>query len=153
MIEKRISKGLKVALFAIVLIAVLGFVVMSLWNSLMPPLFGLRLINFWQAVGLLLLSKILFGGFRGGPGRHGGAREVSRRHARSLRSIWTVGCATEGLSRGGIPGAESRGCHFFVLHFVFCSPIIHGYSRGNPAARGQFSGESNHACCDCQRVG
>jgi hypothetical protein len=70
MIEKRISKGLKVALFAIVLIAVLGFVVMSLWNSLMPPLFGLHLINFWQAVGLLLLSKILFGGFRGGPGRH-----------------------------------------------------------------------------------
>jgi len=70
MIEKRISKGLKVALFAIVLIAVLGFVVMSLWNSLMPPLFGLHLIHFWQAVGLLLLSKILFGGFRGGPGRH-----------------------------------------------------------------------------------
>ena len=70
MIGKRISKGLKVALFAIVLIAVLGFVVMSLWNSLMPPLFGLHLINFWQAVGLLLLSKILFGGFRGGPGRH-----------------------------------------------------------------------------------
>jgi len=63
-------KGLKIALFAIVLVAVLGFVVMSLWNSLMPPLFGLRLITFWQAVGLLLLSKILFGGFRGGPGRH-----------------------------------------------------------------------------------
>jgi|SRR4029077_12150192 hypothetical protein len=70
MIEKRVSRALKVALFAIVLIAVLGFVVMGLWNSLMPPLFGLHLINFWQAVGLLLLSKILFGGFRGGPGRH-----------------------------------------------------------------------------------
>ena len=70
MIEKRISKGLKVALFAIVLIAVLGFVVMSLWNSLMPPLFGLHLITFWQAIGILLLSKILFGGVRGGHGRH-----------------------------------------------------------------------------------
>jgi hypothetical protein len=63
-------RGLKFALFAIVLVAVLGYVVMSLWNSLMPPLFGLHLITFWQAVGLLLLSKILLGGFRGGPGRH-----------------------------------------------------------------------------------
>jgi hypothetical protein len=81
MIGKRISKGLKVALFAIVLIAVLGFVVMSLWNSLMPPLFGLHLINFWQAVGLLLLSKILFGGFRGGPGRH-------RYWRRRMRERW-----------------------------------------------------------------
>jgi hypothetical protein len=63
-------KGLKIALFVIVLVAVLGFVVMSLWNSLMPSLFGWHLINFWQAVGILLLSKILFGGFRGGPGRH-----------------------------------------------------------------------------------
>jgi hypothetical protein len=63
-------KGLKIALFAIVAVAVLGFVVMRLWNWLMPTLLGLQLISFWQAVGLLLLSKILFGGFRGGPGRH-----------------------------------------------------------------------------------
>ena len=63
-------KGLKIALFATLLVVVLGFVVMSLWNSLMPALFGWHLISFWQAVGLLLLSKILFGGFRGGPGRH-----------------------------------------------------------------------------------
>jgi hypothetical protein len=65
-----VLKGLKIALFAIVLVAVLGFVVMSLWNSLLPPLFGVHQINFWQAVGILLLSKILFGGFRGRPGRH-----------------------------------------------------------------------------------
>jgi hypothetical protein len=63
-------KGLKIAAFAVVLVAVLGFVVMSLWNSLMPTLFGWHVITFWQAVGILLLSKILFGGFRGGPGRH-----------------------------------------------------------------------------------
>jgi hypothetical protein len=61
-------KGLKIAVFAIVLVAVLGFVVMSLWNSLMPTLFSWHVITFWQAVGILLLSKILFGGFRGGPG-------------------------------------------------------------------------------------
>lgn len=45
--------------FAILLI----FVVMWLWNWLMPDLFELTTITFWQAAGLLLLSKILFGGF------------------------------------------------------------------------------------------
>ena len=51
---------------------VLGGVVMLLWNWLMPGLFpGLREIDFFHALGLLVLSKILFGGFRGpgGPGR------------------------------------------------------------------------------------
>ncbi|MDQ2843286.1 MAG: hypothetical protein M3Y72_20065 [Acidobacteriota bacterium] len=45
---------------------------MSLWNVLMPGIFNVRTISFWQALGLLLLSKILFGGFRpsvGGGGR------------------------------------------------------------------------------------
>ena len=41
---------------------------MWLWNRLMPVIFGLHAISFWQALGLLVLSKILFGGFRGRPG-------------------------------------------------------------------------------------
>ena len=57
-------------LFAAAAAVVFGFVVMSLWNWLMPSLFGWRLINFWQALGLLVLSRILFGGFRGRPGGH-----------------------------------------------------------------------------------
>ena len=40
-------------------------VVMLLWNWLMPAIFGLGIISFWQALGLLILSKILFGGFKG----------------------------------------------------------------------------------------
>jgi Ca2+/H+ antiporter, TMEM165/GDT1 family len=40
--------------------------VMLLWNALMPELFHLAVINIWQALGLLVLSKILFGSFRGG---------------------------------------------------------------------------------------
>jgi hypothetical protein len=48
--------------------ALLSFVVMQLWNWLLPPLFGWHMIGFWQAVGLLILCKILFGGFRH---RHG----------------------------------------------------------------------------------
>ena len=65
-----IVRRLKFVLFAVATAAVFGFVVMSLWNWLMPPLFGWRLINFGQALGLLVLSRILFGGFRGRPGGH-----------------------------------------------------------------------------------
>jgi hypothetical protein len=43
-----------------------GEVVMLLWNWLAPALFGWRQINFWQALGLLALCRILFGGFGGG---------------------------------------------------------------------------------------
>ena len=62
-------KGLKIALFGTVFVAVLGLAVMSLWNWLMPALFAWPPVNFWQAVGLLVLSRILLGGFRGRPGR------------------------------------------------------------------------------------
>ncbi|MGA7291995.1 MAG: hypothetical protein WBW85_05620 [Terriglobales bacterium] len=65
-----VLKVLKVLLFAVLFVAVFGFVVMYLWNWLTPALFGWHVIGFWQAVGLLILCKILFGGFRGGPGRH-----------------------------------------------------------------------------------
>jgi hypothetical protein len=68
--RNRFVTGLKFALFAVLFIVVFGFVIMRLWNWLMPALFGLHLINFWQAVGILILSKILFGGFRGRGGPH-----------------------------------------------------------------------------------
>lgn len=45
-----------------------GEVVMRLWNWLLPPLFGWRMLTFWQALGLLALCRILFGGIgHGGP--------------------------------------------------------------------------------------
>ena len=52
-------------------IAAGGWVVMSLWNWLVPDLFGLRTITIWQALGLLLLCRILFGGFGMGGGSRG----------------------------------------------------------------------------------
>ncbi len=61
-------RGIKIALFAIIACVAFGFIVKSLWNVLVPPIFGWHTINFWQALGLLLLSKILFGGFH----RHAG---------------------------------------------------------------------------------
>lgn len=47
-------------------ITVGGEVVLHLWNWLVPALFGWRQITFWQAVGLLALCRILFGGLGGG---------------------------------------------------------------------------------------
>jgi predicted membrane chloride channel (bestrophin family) len=64
---KCILRGLKIGLFVVLATAVFSFVVMELWNWLMPAIFGLHLISFWQALGLLVLSKILFSGFRGRP--------------------------------------------------------------------------------------
>jgi hypothetical protein len=58
-------RGLRFALIALLAAAVFSLVTMSLWNWLMPALFGLRAIGFWQALGLLVLSRILLGGFRG----------------------------------------------------------------------------------------
>jgi|GEM_PF-414677 len=44
------------------------WIVMALWNSLLPDIIGVRAITFWQAMGILVLSKILFGGFHFGRG-------------------------------------------------------------------------------------
>jgi hypothetical protein len=52
-----------------------GEIVLQLWNWLLPPLFGVRQITFWQALGILVLCRILFGGF----GFHGSQRSHSRR--------------------------------------------------------------------------
>jgi len=51
-----------------------GGVVMLLWNWLAPALFGLREITLWQAIGLLALCRILFGGFGLGGGGHRNSR-------------------------------------------------------------------------------
>jgi hypothetical protein len=60
---------------AIIGVLVFGNIVMWLWNALMPVIFHLTIITFPQALGLLVLSKILFSSFRGGgPGRFGGRR-------------------------------------------------------------------------------
>jgi Ca2+/H+ antiporter, TMEM165/GDT1 family len=67
-VERKIQKAIGFILIAIIAVAVFGFLVKGLWNWLMPVLFGLHAITFWQAVGLLVLAKLLFGGFRGGSG-------------------------------------------------------------------------------------
>ena len=72
---------MKFTMIGVVGLAVAGVVVMSLWNWLVPSVFGWHSIGFWQALGLLLLSKILLGGFYGGPRR-------DRHWRRRLRERW-----------------------------------------------------------------
>lgn len=62
-------------------ITVGGFVVRLLWNALLPPLFGWPQVTFWQALGLLVLSRILFGGF-------GGHRSTRSNFRRRVADRW-----------------------------------------------------------------
>jgi hypothetical protein len=60
---KRIILIAPLAILGMLLfIAIGGEIVLHLWNWLLPALFGWRQITFWQALGLLLLCRILFGG-------------------------------------------------------------------------------------------
>ncbi|MDO6738966.1 hypothetical protein [Wenyingzhuangia sp. 2_MG-2023] len=59
------------------LMILFGFVIMWLWNWLMPTIFGLPMLSYWQAVGLFALSKCLLGGMCGGGG---GSKKRSKKH-------------------------------------------------------------------------
>ena len=64
---------------AVALAFLFGYVVVWLWNWLMPELFGLKIITFWQAVGLIILARIIFGGFKHSPRDHRPDKFSSRR--------------------------------------------------------------------------
>jgi hypothetical protein len=64
-----LKKAVKFVFFVGLFVLVAGFATMSLWNWLMPMIFHLPVLNFGQTLGLLVLSRILLGGFgRGGGG-------------------------------------------------------------------------------------
>jgi len=82
-------------------IAIGGAVVQQLWNWLLPTLFDVRRITFWQALGILALSRILFGGFGGRGGYAGGHK---RRHRMTPEERQRFG---DGM--GGAPAADRAG--------------------------------------------
>ena len=80
--RQRFSNGLRfggwilLGVGAAVLFAfVFGYFVMLLWNWLMPSLFGLGVINYWQAFGIIILIRLIFGTL-------GGHRRYDDRHPR-----------------------------------------------------------------------
>jgi hypothetical protein len=112
----RILKVLKCVVIAGLIVAALSYVVMRLWNWLAPALFGWHAITFWQALGILILCKILFGGFRGRPGPHlYGRRRMMERWAHmtpeereKFRQSMRGRCGSFGAARGE-PKAEAKG--------------------------------------------
>jgi hypothetical protein len=69
--KKWLYKAPGILLIVIAAVAFFGWIVQSLWNWLIPAIVGWHAITFWQAIGILLLCKILFG-FRGRAGWGGG---------------------------------------------------------------------------------
>ena len=69
--------------FVAAAVFVLGAIVMFLWNAILPSLLNVNNITYWQAVGLVILCKILFSGFR--PGRNNGGPPFGRSH---LKDKW-----------------------------------------------------------------
>ena len=61
-----IKKIIGYCLLAIAAIFLIGWVVMLLWNAILPELIHVSPINYWQSIGLLVLCKILFGGLHSG---------------------------------------------------------------------------------------
>lgn len=99
--RSRAHRIARIVTFAVpaflIVFALLVWAVSALWNGLMPAIFGLPTITYWQALGLMVLSWILFGGLRGrsghGPWRYGMRRRWERmtpaereEFVRSLRS-------------------------------------------------------------------
>lgn len=85
--ERGRNFWIKRAIFIPIAIAagvfIFGTAVMYLWNAVIPAVLGLGVITFWQAIGILVLSKILFGGFRGGHCNHN-----FHSHGREMREKW-----------------------------------------------------------------
>src|SRR5262245_6487062 len=69
-IARGIAIGIAFAIAFVLFIFLGGIVVQWLWNWLVPDIFALRRITFWEALGLLALCRILFGGFGRGAGHH-----------------------------------------------------------------------------------
>jgi hypothetical protein len=74
---QKVLVGIGFGILGIGLLALLGFVVMLLWNWVVPDIFGLKRLDYWHAWGLLALCWILFRGFR--PGSSSGRSDRKRR--------------------------------------------------------------------------
>lgn len=75
----KIFHVLKFMALGAIFLTALGFGVRELWNCLIPDLFHGPVVTFWQALGLCLLGKLIFGWHGGGPGKWSQSKEQWRR--------------------------------------------------------------------------
>jgi hypothetical protein len=73
----KILWGIGFGILGLAFALLCGWVVMLLWNWLMPDIFGLKQITYWQAWGLFILSSLLFKGM--GHGGHSPSSEKKRK--------------------------------------------------------------------------
>ena len=97
-LPQKILLGIGFGILGIGLLALFGLFVMLLWNWLMPEIFGLKQLNYWQAWGLLVLCWILFKGFGFGDSNSSSDRKRKRQLRRYMR---------EGQSSAGEDSANS----------------------------------------------
>jgi len=64
----------KFVVFGILMVVLLGLLTQFLWNFIMPDIFGLPMINFWQGLAMFVLAKLIFGFGGGGRGKWSGHR-------------------------------------------------------------------------------
>ena len=85
--EKFFRGFFKVIFIAIAIIAFIllfGYVFMLLWNWLMPEIFGLPILSYWKAVGILFMAKLVFGSF----GEKGHKSRSKKPHKRFKKGKW-----------------------------------------------------------------
>lgn len=100
--QSNIPKPLKILFFITVFVAIVSavsFVVMFLWNNILTEVTNVKPLNIWQAGGLLLLAKILFGGFGKGKGKWKKRKEwkdkwmnMSHEERHEAKSRWKEYC-------------------------------------------------------------
>lgn len=82
----KICKVLFFIVLGLLIAFLVGYIVMRLWNWLMPELFGLPTVGYWQAVGILILAKIIFG-FGGGEGPRSSSKSKKRPSSKKCVSL------------------------------------------------------------------
>ncbi len=100
-------RPVKFLFMVLIVAALLSTAVMLLWNQIVVQLFALPSLNFWEAAGLLLLCRILFGRFGGPPWSRGGRshhwkerwKQMSDEDRQRLRDRWKERCR---------PGTEEK---------------------------------------------
>ncbi len=110
-----------------VFVALGGFIVRELWNYVLPPLFGWRQIVFWQALALLVLCRILFGGlgWRGSSGRSDMRGRMAERMGQRMADRWQRMTPEE--REQFRQGMRARGCDPFA-----------GESKSAPSSPGEM---------------
>jgi len=110
MSRKLILLAPLVILVFLLFIALGGEIVRQLWNWLLPPLFGWPQVTFWQALGLLALCRILFGGRTFAmSGSRNRTPEERERFRQGIRRRFGFGASTgEGAGPGSATGGVTR---------------------------------------------